>query len=182
MPILTRQLSAKILRRFRRDKDASVAVEFGILAIPFAMVVLAVLESCVSFAAQQVLTNATDDVARLIRTGQTGFRNPTEDQIKTAICNRLDIIATANCKTRLTIDLRSYASFADALNVKIKVTNKELDTTGFTVAAGGPSTNNMLRVFYRWPVMTDIMRLQMSNLSDNTTLHVATATWRNEPY
>lgn len=170
----------KVLGRFRRNREASVAVEFGLLAIPFAMVIFAVLESCVSFAAQQVMSNATDDIARQIRTGQ--LRNPNENQLKTIICDNMMILVTSQCKQNLTVDLRSYNTFADAAAVKIKITNGQLDTTGFQVAAGGSMTRNMLRVFYKWPVMTDIMRMKMSNLSDHTILHIATATWKNEPY
>jgi Flp pilus assembly protein TadG len=92
------------------------------------------------------------------------------------------ILVTSSCADNLTVDLRSYASFADAAEVKIRVTNGELDTTGFEVAAGGSMTRNMLRVFYRWPVITDIMRMKMSNMADHTILHVATATWKNEPF
>lgn len=170
----------KILSKFRKNKEGSVAVEFGMLALPFAMVVFAVLESCVSFAAQQVMANATDEVARQVRTGQ--LRNATEAQIKTQVCNHLKMITTASCPDRMTVDLRSYASFADAAKVKIKLKNGQVDTTGFAVAPGGASTRNMLRIFYRWPAMTDIMRQKMSNLSDGSVLHVATATWKNEPF
>ncbi len=43
-------------------------------------------------------------------------------------------------------------------------------------------SKNMLRVFYRWPVMTDIMRKSMSSLKDNKTLHFSMAVWQNEPF
>jgi len=56
------------------------------------------------------------------------------------------------------------------------------DTTGFDVDPGPSMSKNMLRVFYRWPVMTDFMRKSMSNLKDGKTLHFATVTWQNEPF
>lgn len=171
-----------LLGRFKRNQQGSAAVEFGILAIPFALVIFAVLESCVSFASQQVLANATDDIARKIRTGQSGWRNPTESQLKNEICARLDIMVGSSCQSRLTVDLRTFDTYAQAAAVKIKVTNKVLDTSGFKVQAGGSGKRNMLRVFYRWPVMTDIMRLAMANREDNTIMQIATATWKNEPY
>lgn len=171
-----------LLGRFRRNKRASVAVEFGILAIPFAMVIFAVLESCVSFASQQVLANATDDIARKIRTGQSGWRNPSEATVKSAICARLDVMVGSSCLTRLTVDLRTFDTYAEAAALKIRVNNGVLDTAGFKVEAGGSGKRNIIRVFYRWPVLTDIMRLSMSNLSDRSIMQIATATWKNEPY
>ena len=40
----------------------------------------------------------------------------------------------------------------------------------------------MLRVVYRWPVMTDLLALQMSPLDNKKILHFTTSTGRNEPF
>ena len=50
--------------------SGSTAIEFTLLSIPFAVLVFAILESCISFAGQQVMANVTDDIARQLRTGQ----------------------------------------------------------------------------------------------------------------
>ena len=47
---------------------------------------------------------------------------------------------------------------------------------------GKALTKNMLRVFYKWPVITDFMRKSMSNLKGSKTLHFASVTWQNEPF
>ena len=49
-----------LLRRFVTQPPAkgSTAIEFTLLAIPFSMLVFAVLEGSISFAAQQVMANA----------------------------------------------------------------------------------------------------------------------------
>ena len=74
-------------------------------------------------------------------------------------------------------------TFAEAAAVRIKLTpDKDIDTTGFAVDPGPSMSKNMLRVFYKWPVMTDFMRKSMSNLKDGKTLHFATVTWQNEPF
>jgi hypothetical protein len=54
--------------------------------------------------------------------------------------------------------------------------------TTFTTQLGEAGSKNMLRVFYKWPVITDFMSKYISNMSDGTTLHFATMTWQNEPY
>jgi len=43
-------------------------------------------------------------------------------------------------------------------------------------------TRNMLRVFYKWPVMTDFMASSMANIEGGKTLHFASVTWQNEPF
>ena len=168
--------------RFARDEDGAVAVEFVALAIPFSMLVFAILESCISFAGQQILVNATDDIARQLRTGQMKAADVTETSLKAAICDQLDIIVASGCPG-LVVDLRQYATFADAAKVRVKLTSdKDIDTAGFQVKPGPSLSKNMLRVFYRWPVITDFMRKSMSNLKDGKTLHFATVTWQNEPF
>lgn len=168
--------------RFAGNRDGSTAIEFAALAIPFSLLVFAILESCISFAAQEVLANATDDVARQLRTGQLLAANVTETSLKKAICDRLDIVVAAGCPD-LVVDLREFPTFAAAAAVKFKLTaDQDIDTTGFDVKPGRALTKNMLRVFYRWPVMTDFMSKAMSNLKNGKTLHFASVTWQNEPF
>lgn len=171
-----------LIRRFRRDRDGAAAIEFAALAIPFAALVFAILESSISFAAQQVLANATDDIARQLRTGQIRAADVSETKLKQLVCDRIDIIVASDCPG-LEVDLREFATFADAAQVRIKIgSDGDIDTSDFDVDPGPSLSKNMLRVFYRWPVITDFMRGAMSNLKDNKTLHFATATWQNEPF
>ena len=59
-----------LIARFMRNQGGSTAIEFAVLAIPFSSLVFAILESCIAFAGQQVLTNADDEVTRQLRTVQ----------------------------------------------------------------------------------------------------------------
>jgi Flp pilus assembly protein TadG len=167
--------------RFLGNRKGTTAIEFGVLALPFALLVFAILESCISFTAQQLLANATDDIARQVRTGQL-----TATELKTnlgsLLCAKLQVMVGSDCATEIQFDLESYATFADAALVRTKINKGDLDTTGFGVNPVGPLTINMLRVYYEWPVMTDFMASMMSNLNGNKTLLFATATWQNEPF
>ncbi len=60
--------------------------------------------------------------------------------------------------------------------------NGQVDPRGFVVDPGGAAAKNMLRVFYKWPVMTDLMAKSMANLNGGATLHFASVTWQNEAY
>lgn len=179
-----------LLARFFRNRSGATAIEFSILALPFAALTFAILESCISFAGQQVLANATDDVARQFRTGQLR-KDPqlTEELLRTMICDRIGVMVTDGCPG-LEIDLRAYTSFADAAATGFKVVDKQIvltkngqpDPDGYKVDPGGAQSINMLRVFYAWPVITDFMRAAMSNLEGGKTLHFAATTWQNEPF
>lgn len=172
----------RLLKPFLRDRRGATAIEFAVLALPFALLIFAILESCVSFAGQQILSNTADDIARQLRTGQLRSADVNEISLKKMICEQLKVIVADNCPG-LVVDLREYATFEDAAAVRLKYTaDRDIDTTGFNVAPGGSMTKNMLRVFYKWPVMTDFMRKAMSNLKGGTTLHFAAVIWQNEPY
>ena len=178
----SRGLAARFGWRFWRDRRGSTAIEFTALAIPFSLLVFAILESCISFAGQQVMANATDDIARQIRTGQLRPANLNEVKLKKLVCDHLKIIVANDCPGLL-VDLRQFATFSDAAKVRIKFTSDDdIDTTGFDVKPGPSLSKNMLRVFYKWPVMTDFMRKSMSNLKGSKTLHFSTVTWQNEPF
>ena len=107
------------------------------------------------------MTNATDDVARQLRTGQLLEANVTETSLKKAICDRMEIMVAKGCPDLL-VDLqriRDFCGLAAAVTVKHQVTGDEGRSTrpASMSEPGGPLTKNMLRVFYTWPVMTDFM-------------------------
>jgi Flp pilus assembly protein TadG len=168
------------LRRFVNNARGSIAIEFAALAIPFSLLVFAILESCISFAAQQVLSNVADDVARQFRTGQIK-QGISEADFREMVCDRLEIIVTDGCPG-LEIDLRNFTTFAAAAAKRIPIKDGDLDKGALGFDPGKSGTKNQLRVFYRWPVITDFMRKSMSNLPDGTTLHFASVTWQNEPF
>src|SRR5690606_22221945 len=83
--------------RFARNADGAVAIEFAALIIPFCLLVFAILESCISFAAQQILSNATDDVARQFRTGQIRQADLESDPflVRNRICGKLEMLVAS---------------------------------------------------------------------------------------
>ncbi|CAG0988674.1 MAG: pilus assembly protein [Rhizobiaceae bacterium] len=172
-----------ILARFARNRSGSTAIEFTALAIPFSLLVFAILESCISFAGQEVLANTTDDIARLLRTGQVKAADVTPASLRTLICDRLSVIVADDCPG-LEVDLREVATFqeAAALGIPFNSAKDDIITSGFMVKPGKSMSKNALRVFYRWPIMTDVMRKSMSSLKDNKTLHFSMAVWQNEPF
>ncbi|MEM5502848.1 TadE/TadG family type IV pilus assembly protein [Ahrensia kielensis] len=169
------------LSRFKHNKDGATAIEFGILAIPFILIVFAVLETSLSFTAQQVMANSVDQAARKVRTGQIDPKTTDEDQFRAMICHDLELLVSSGCP-ELEFDLKSYKKFSDVPTTIPMETPKKLDTSGFTYEPGGAGTINHLRVFYRWPVITDIMKSHLSGLEDGKTLLYSSSTWQNEPF
>jgi hypothetical protein len=176
-----------IFSRFYRDSDGSAVIEFGMLALPFLLLLFAILETCISFAAQQVLANAVDDISRQIRTGQIqGDDLKTDTKIRDFICGRLEIMVASDCPG-LVIDLRHADTFDGLAEFKmpLKGTNRldrEIDDDLAKFEPGKNTQKNRLRVLYPWPIMTNLMQKSLSTLKDNKILLLATAIWQNEPF
>lgn len=170
-----------LFSKFCRSRDGATAIEFAILALPFTMLCFAILETTVSFTAQQVISNATDKLARQVRTGQITLTNTTESQFRTKLCNEISIMVSSGCPG-LEFDLESYTKFSDVPTSITMTAGGDIDSSGFTYDPGGKESINALRVFYKWPVMTDLMKASMAGLPDGKTLLYASATWQNEPF
>ncbi len=167
----------RLLRRFISERRGAVALEFVALAVPFFLLLFAIVECCIAFAAQELMTNATDDIARQFRTGQLKASQIGREELRKLLCEKMRPVFPANCM-QLEIDLRSFGSFDEAA---------EIFATGVVPAEyryePGPAlSKNVLRVFYPWPVFTDILRRSMSNLPGGKTLLFATTAWQNEPF
>lgn len=172
---------------FARDSEGATAVEFGLLAIPFLMAMFAILETGISMAAQQLLVNATDDVARDVRTGQV--KALSQAQLKSRICERIGWMVASGCPG-LQVDLRAYPSFKATADQKIYLIAGnialELDKNGKALARkseiGGSGAMQSLRAYYFWPLFTSLMQPSMATGGDGKALLSATQTWQNEQY
>ena len=120
-----------------------------------------------------------------MRTGQLRAADVAGDNLKNMICDKLEIIVSQDCPNVLLVDLRQFTTFADASTAGFKIQNNDVvltkgaATQSFAVTAGAAESKNMLRVFYKWPIMTDLLAKSMGG---NKTLHFASVTWQNEPF
>ena len=111
--------------------------------------------------AQQVMANATDDVARQMRTGQIKADRPHRGQLKKLICDQLEImVAKGLPRARRSIcrNSRHFRRRRRGADQAHRHRMKGHRHDRLRRHAGRALTKNMLRVFYRWPVMTDFMR------------------------
>ncbi|MDF1610365.1 pilus assembly protein [Hoeflea sp. YIM 152468] len=187
------QQKRRIYSRFRKSQDGTAAIEFALLAFPFFLLIFATIEAFIAFAGEQVLSNAVDTMARQVRTGQ--IKNLSAEQFRTKFCAEVSLMITCAEKEdpkdrKLYLDVRQFASFAAIPNYIPKVDNtlySELDPSDFEYNPGGPQSINIVRAYYRWEVMTDLVRPFITNIRKEGEmprdyLMVATAAFRNENY
>ncbi|MHC5231549.1 TadE/TadG family type IV pilus assembly protein [Brucella sp. LJL56] len=169
------------LRRFARAQTGVAAVEFALLIVPFLIIVFATIEVGVSFAARQVIANATETVARRLQTGQIRGAGISEETLRTELCQQMQFMVAQDCPN-LSFNLGTYEGFDKVPTDQILDGEGKLTRTGFT-GTSGTSTINQLNVVYAWPVLTNILYLIGSPHAAGGTMPLfATLTWQNEPF
>ena len=173
--------ATSLIKRFAKDARGSTAIEFVLLVFPFVLMMFAIIETGLSFATQQVMSNATDDLARSLRVGELLAADVSQSSVKKAICDQIGFLVPSGCPD-LYVDLKTYATYAAVpLNIPRKP-DGDLNTAGFTATPGGSSSRNQIRVFYRWSVYLDFMRKYLADLPNGKTLLYSTLTWQNEEF
>ena len=113
-------------------------------------------------------------------TGQAQTAGYSADDFKTAVCNRL-AGGLFDCANGVTVDVKTYSSFS-SINTAPPITNGKFDTTNMAYTPGGPGDIVVVRLYYQWPIYVSMFSDNLSNLSGNQRLLVATSVFRNEPY
>lgn len=166
-------------RLFIKDRSGANAVEFGIVALPFFALMMAIIEASMAFFAGQLLDTGLNDAARLIRTGQAQASAYDAARFKQEVCNRIPALIT--CNASLTIDVRVATSFSTS-NFTVPTASGNFDSTQTQYNIGGSSSVVVARAFYKWPSFANLLGSSLSNQADKTILLVATSAFRNEPF
>lgn len=188
-------------RALARSREGAAAIEFALLAIPYFLVIFAILETFVAFAAEELVSNAVDTMSRKMRTGQITYNlgrttDMNQAQFRQAFCNEISILircSTTEVATpsKLYVDVQAFSTFSAIPTTIPKLsTNKyaDINTAAFKYTPGGAGTINMVRAYYRWEIITDLVRPYITTIrpSDGSMpsyyLIVATAAFQNEQY
>ena len=176
--------------RFGRDRRGATAVEFGLVAVPFLGLLMAIFETGFVFFTSVGLQSAVQAASRAVLTGNAQAVSATVStpaQFNAAyICPNLP--SFISCSSIIT-DVRTATAFASA-----DVTN-DFYTTTTEYCPGAPGTIVVVRVAYPLPVFFPILGLMpkvgqitaglVSNVPNQPGLKhllLATSVFQTEPY
>lgn len=165
-------------RSLWRAEEGATAVEFGMVAFPFFLMLFAILELGLVFVTDSILENAAIETGRLVRTGQASAQNMTDEQFKTALCRRMSIFS-GDCADRASIDVRVIPQFD--VEPPDPVVDGEFDESRLTYANGNPGDLILVRVWYKQPLVTPFLEQALSRTTDGAALLNVTTAFRNEP-
>jgi len=122
------------IKHFRANQRGATAIEFAILAIPFCMMIFAILELAIIFFINSSLAHAVSEAGREIRVGNMQSCG-SEANFKTLVCNNME--GFGNCEAHLRVDVVSEPTFtAVALPSTPPPVVDPMDPTIITVPAG----------------------------------------------
>jgi len=171
-----RKRLGKLLSNWFKKKEGSTAIEFSLLAIPYVFLTVGIIELGIMYAAASLLEGATASAARLIRTGQIqqAVGDP-EQMFRDAICGYATVLINCN---DIVLEVIPLASFADFSGPTYDA-NGNMVSAGFD--AGGVSDNILIRVSYRYTMMTPFIGPLLAG-PDSSHLFVSTIVLQTEPY
>ena len=164
-----------------RDEAGVTAVEFGILALPFFTVILAIIQTAIMFLATQVLDSALEDAARKVRTGEAAAYTITD--FRNLMCGyTFNLLDCSQIQLRSEV-LSSFSNVALSQSVQTCTATTCTWTAGWQQFDPGSGKSVMqVSAFYRYPLIVVLPYFNLKNQPDNYRLLSAIRVFRNEPY
>lgn len=171
----------ELVRDFARDERGVTAIEFGVLALPFFTIILAIIQTATMFLASQVLDSAVEDAARRVRTGEAAGYSLAD--FRNYMCgytfNLIDCSAI-QIKSEVISDFGSVS-----LNPTVQTCSSSTCTWSTTWQGFDPGTGRSIiqvSAYYRYPLIVVLPYFNLKNQPDNYRLISAIRVFRNEPY
>ena len=169
------------LNRAGRDERGFTAIEFGMVALPFLMLLFGNIAVGLYFFTTFTLENAVEDAARLIRTGQAQESGMTAEQFKQKVCENAPRYVDCNGKMR--INVQTYTGFGSIATPSCIDNGGELiKPESQTYNSGGAGDVVLVTVCYEWELTGKIPFLHLGTMDNGSSLIVASTTFRTEPY
>lgn len=188
--------------RICRDESGATAIEFGFVALPFFMLLFAILELALVFWTTQVLETAVADASRQLYTGQfntsynsasdaaktAGQPQPTRDGVfKDLVCAKIKALISCS---GIKIDVQAYStdSFPSGVPGPVQTTStgaKQYDPNfGKTFPTPGPSQIMLVRAYAEFPMFTSFVGVDKVSVTPDgkKRLIFATAAFKTEPF
>ena len=176
------------LRRFRRGRRGSSAVEFALVAPVFFALLFAIIETSMVFFAGQILESGIQDSGRALYTHQlqdSGLSLADQQAAFTAdLCSRVQVLMSCP----LDVDVKFYPAgtaitIADPIDGSGNYDNSNMT---FQLPPRNSTATVVVRGFYQWPLFVTGLGYNIANISRGTNhskkLLAATTAFHVEPY
>jgi Flp pilus assembly protein TadG len=170
--------SKLFLRRFAKDKQGVAAVEFAMIAAPFFMILLGILEVAMIIFTSLIMENGVIEAAREIKTGQFQSTGGGEAEFKTLVCQKMT--AVVKCGANLHVDVTTFNDFGSTSFTDPMATGTFGQNFGYNSAAAGQVV--LVRVYYFHNISTPLLGAFFANYGSNKRIITWSAAFETEPF
>jgi Flp pilus assembly protein TadG len=173
------------VHRFARAERGATAVEFALTLLPFSVLMFGIFELATVFLVSANLQAATEIAARKIRTGEFQQSGGAKTAFRTELCSRMAWVS--GCTSDLLVESQTFASFASLAADAPQLPETFNDDATFEEtptcwSPGKPTDIVLVRIYYRWRLVTPGLNRTLQNMGDGTRLITTATAFRNEPY
>ncbi len=171
----------RLTKRWQRDSCGTTAIEFGMVALPFFMLLIGTIGVGLFFFTTFALEDAVEQAARLIRVGQVQQSGMTAEQFKQEICSHVP--GYIDCDGKMRVNVQSYSDFAYIVTPSCTSADGNLvppENTSYN--AGSSSDVVLVTVCYEWELAGHLPFLKLGSMPSGAALIQASSTFRTEPY
>jgi Flp pilus assembly protein TadG len=158
---------------FRRAEDGTTAIEFGLLAMPFFLLMFVIVELGMILFTQNAIQFGVEESSRILRTAGRGTM--TGEQFREIICNRAAVVI--DCNESLGLSVTSARRFADVAHPGIADIQPG-DVSAFTPGTAGDAV--VVIATYDWAFISLFMRPLANLANPNARRLHGIATFRTE--
>jgi len=163
-----------------RRRDGATAVEFALVAGPLIFMLFCVIDLAFVLLISSTLDAALSSGARLVRTGQAQNSGTSASAFQAQVCAQLGWMQT-NCLQNLSIDVRTYSSFATA-SPPNPISNNTFNKSSLAYTTGSPGDIVVVRGYYQWSLFTPFLSQALQALGNGSVVITSTVAFKNEPW
>lgn len=177
-------------RRFRRDDRGATAIEFGIIGLPFILMLVGTISVALYFFTNFSIENAVWSAARAIRTGEMqqslgsyAGKVTAEDrkrQFKAIMCAKAP--SFLDCTNKAVVMIQSSSTFGSITEPSCVNQGQMINQSNAVFNIGEASSVVLVTVCYPWEFGGKLPILKIGTLKDGSVLMQASAAFRTEPY
>lgn len=168
----------RLFRSFIKDRKGSAAIEFAILALPFMVIIFAIIEIAIMFFVDSGLDAALHKTVRQVRVGTAKTGAWTITEFKNSICSELSysFSCAANLKVRATVitNMSSVSKTSPIVNGVYNVTEN------FNIGDSGDYV--LVQAFITWDPVLKLYTFAGGRVNDGRYVLGAAELFKNEPF
>lgn len=165
------------VRRLVGDRQGVVSLEFALVALPFLILIMAILELGIMILQESVMYGALEEGAREIRTGVVQKSENPEAAFRETVCAKLS--ALLGCDD-VVWDVRTFTKYAD-INLDDLQTGPDGLPNNVVFDPGGAREISTLRIYSLYNFVTPFLETLFED-GANGRLLIYTAVVKGEPW